>query len=291
MSNELTTAPQTGLVSRFADKYGVAPEKLLTTLKATAFKVEGGVTNEQMMALLVVADQYSLNPFTKEIFAFVDKHKGVVPIVSVDGWTRIINSHPAYDGIEFNYSEKLVTMPDGKPCPEWCEVTIYRKDRTRPTIVREYLDEVYIGKRNNYAGPWQSHTKRFLRHKTLIQGARIAFGFAGIYDEDEGMRIIDAHAIDSTSRKVEIQDLGQQLRERASIEHVPAQPDPPADMDPATGEVVEPIPTREVLARIESAQSKEEVMELKPYVAAIPDDQEREHCAAVFDERLLSFIS
>lgn len=290
MSNELATAPQTGLVSRFADKYGVAPEKLLTTLKATAFKVDGGVTNEQMMALLVVADQYSLNPFTKEIFAFVDKHKGVVPIVSVDGWTRIINSHPAYDGIEFNYSEKLVTMPDGKPCPEWCEVTIYRKDRARPTIVREYLDEVYIGKRANFSGPWQTHTKRFLRHKTLIQGARIAFGFAGIYDEDEGMRIIDARAIDASPRRAEIESLGQQLRERAVLEHSPAQPEPPADMDPATGEVVEPIPTREVLARIESAQSKEEVIAIKPFLAAIPDDEERANASQAFDDKLLSYL-
>jgi TRAP-type uncharacterized transport system substrate-binding protein len=34
-----------------------------------------------------------------------------------------------------------------------------------------------------------------LRHKTLIQGARIAFGFAGIYDEDEAKRIIEADPV------------------------------------------------------------------------------------------------
>jgi hypothetical protein len=36
-----------------------------------------------------------------------------------------------------------------------------------------------------------------LRHKAMIQAARIAFGFAGIYDEDEAQRIAsvtDAHA-------------------------------------------------------------------------------------------------
>ena len=46
--------------------------------------------------------------------------------------------------------------------------------------------------RKGYPGPWQTHTKRMLRHKTLIQGFRLAFGFAGIYDEDEAGRIIDA---------------------------------------------------------------------------------------------------
>ena len=97
---------------------------------------------------------------------------------------------------ELSYRPGL-TCEGGKLCPEWCEVVIYRKDRSRPTIVREYLDEVYQAPRGDkgYAGPWQSHTKRFLRHKTLIQGARIAFGFAGIYDEDEAQRIVEAQAV------------------------------------------------------------------------------------------------
>lgn len=204
MTNQLatTTQPETkqrqSLVTRFADKYHIEPAKLMDTLKATAFRQRGDtvVTNEQMAALLIVADQYKLNPFTKEIFAFNDKG-AVVPVVSVDGWSRIINEHPAFNGMEFNYSPEIVTMPGGKPCPEWCEVVIYRKDRDRPTIVREYLDEVYQSPRgqSGYAGPWQSHTKRFLRHKTLIQGSRIAFGFAGIYDEDEASRIVDAQVV------------------------------------------------------------------------------------------------
>ena len=42
------------------------------------------------MALLIVADQYGLNPFTREIFAFDDKRAGIVPVVSVDGWSRIL---------------------------------------------------------------------------------------------------------------------------------------------------------------------------------------------------------
>lgn len=204
MTNQIVTTAQPeakqrqSLVTRFADKYHIEPAKLMETLKATAFRQRGDavVTNEQMAALLIVADQYKLNPFTKEIFAFNDKG-AVVPVVSVDGWSRIINEHPAFNGMEFNYSPDFVTMPGGKPCPEWCEVVIYRKDRDRPTVVREYLDEVYQSPRGNsgYAGPWQSHTKRFLRHKTLIQGARIAFGFAGIYDEDEANRIVEAQTV------------------------------------------------------------------------------------------------
>jgi hypothetical protein len=64
---------------------------------------------------------------------------------------------------------------------------VYRKDRARPVIVREYFDEVV---RRNMA-PWQSHPNRMLRHKTFVQGARLAFGFAGVFDEDEAQRIVE----------------------------------------------------------------------------------------------------
>jgi len=37
-----------------------------------------------------------------------------------------------------------------------------------------------------------------LRHKALIQCARIAFGFSGIYDEDEAARIVETSAASST---------------------------------------------------------------------------------------------
>jgi hypothetical protein len=41
-----------------------------------------------------------------------------------------------------------------------------------------------------------------LRHKVLIQCARVAFGYAGVYDPDEGERIRDAMAIDGQASEV-----------------------------------------------------------------------------------------
>ena len=86
---------QLSLVKKFAQRYGVDDSKMLNTLKATAFKQRNNeqISNEQMMALLVVADQYKLNPFTKEVYAFPDKSSGIVPIVGIDGWSRIINEN------------------------------------------------------------------------------------------------------------------------------------------------------------------------------------------------------
>src|SRR3546814_18172510 len=44
--------------------------------------------------------------------------------------------------------------------------------------------------------PWQSHPRRMLRHKATIQCARLAFGFGGIYDQDEAERIVESRVID-----------------------------------------------------------------------------------------------
>ncbi|MFV3236230.1 recombinase RecT, partial [Klebsiella pneumoniae] len=113
-------------------------------------------------------------------------------------WSRIINEHPQYDGVEFVYSDKMVRMQGAKvDCPEWIECVIYRKDRSRPIRIKEFIDEVYRepfqgqGRNGAYTvdGPWQTHTKRQLRHKSLIQCSRVAFGFSGIYDQDEAERI------------------------------------------------------------------------------------------------------
>jgi phage recombination protein Bet len=193
------------LIQKFAERFSVDQTKVVEILKATAFKQKAGsapVTDEQMMALLIVADQYGLNPFTREIYAFPDKQNGIVPVVGVDGWSRIINQHPDFDGMEFRPSDNLVEIAGAKPCPEWMECLMYRKDRAHPTAIREYLDEVYRepftgtkdGRSYTVPGPWQTHTKRFLRHKTMIQAARLVFGFVGIYDQDEAERILEGQS-------------------------------------------------------------------------------------------------
>lgn len=192
-----------GLVKKFANKFSINENRLLDILKSTAFKQRNGTppTNEQMAALLVVADQYGLNPFTKEIYAFPDQQNGIVPVVGVDGWSRIINNHPQYDGMEFHFSETTIQLKGlSSPIFEWIECVIFRKDRTRPTVVREYLEEIYRppfekrGSNGSYQvkGPWQTHPRRFARHKVVIQAARMALGYTGIFDEDESERILES---------------------------------------------------------------------------------------------------
>jgi phage recombination protein Bet len=185
-----TLEARPSVIRRVAERYGVDPDKMLMTLKATAFRGAGEVSNEQMMALLVVADAHGLNPWLKELYAFPSQN-GIVPVVGVDGWAKLINGHPQFNGMDFEQDD------------EKCTCIIYRKDREHPTKITEYLAECKRG-----TGPWQTHPKRMLRHKALIQAARMAFSFAGIYDPDEAEAIVvaEGEVIDVTPPEERIQD-------------------------------------------------------------------------------------
>jgi phage recombination protein Bet len=164
------------IVNDMAERYGMEPKHFCDTICATVFPREG--TNEEFMAFLLVAREYGLNPITKEIYAFPKKGGGIQPIVSVDGWCNIINSHPQTDGIKF----EDVFDDKGKLFKVTCR--IWRKDRAHPTECAEYFEECARG-----TDPWKQYPRRMLRHKALIQCARYAFGFAGIVDPDEAERI------------------------------------------------------------------------------------------------------
>jgi len=192
---EKAVAKKPSVLGLMAAKFKLDEVMFLNTVKATVMKPakDGKIpSNEEIAAFLIVANKYDLNPFTNEIYAFPNKKGGIIPIVGIDGFVTIMNRQSDYNGYEITYDEDETTMEGAKSCPKWAEVKIYHKDREHPTVVREYLDEVYVSARGGYSGPWQSHTKRMLRHKVLIQGARVAFGITGIYDPDEADRIIEA---------------------------------------------------------------------------------------------------
>lgn len=177
MSNPNILGNQLALMTENLNMKGVDEGSLYHTLKNTVFK--DAKDDSQLAALMIVANQYGLNPFTKEIYAFPSKGGAITPVVSVDGWARIINDNPNCDGIQFEQDDESAT----------CK--IYRKDRSHPTIVKEYLAECQGETKDKYGNlkPWGKYPKRMLRHKALIQCARVAFGFSGIYDEDEAHRI------------------------------------------------------------------------------------------------------
>jgi hypothetical protein len=103
--NKPTSTALATLSSKLADRFGMSggDAEVVEILRNTAFKNKDGVSDAQVAALMVVANEYGLNPFTKEIYAYPDQYKGIVPVVGVDGWIRIINEHPQFDGLEFDF--------------------------------------------------------------------------------------------------------------------------------------------------------------------------------------------
>jgi phage recombination protein Bet len=195
----------------------VSPGALKETLMRTVFSTCRN--DSEFIALVIVSNTYGLNPLLKEIYAFPAKGGGVVPMVSVDGWIKLMHSHPAYDSIEFE------DIADDKGVIYAIEATIYRTDKSRPTKIIEYLDEC---RRNT--DPWKQSPSRMLRHRALIQCARVAFGFSGLSAPEENVVEGVGQPMDEPKILPSAQTMGEQLGDAIPTfddEHV----------DEATGEL------------------------------------------------------
>lgn len=185
--NQLVPTEQSkarGLTAVMAQRFEMEPAAFVGAIKQTVIK--GNANDAQVAAFLMVAHQYNLNPLTKEIYAF-PSNGGIQPIVSIDGWMKLINSHPQFDGMEFE--DRIDDQ--GSLASVTCR--IYRKDRSRPTEATEYMAECQRG-----TDPWKKWPRRMLRHKAAIQCARYAFSFA-MMDEDEFDRMRDISPSDRPS--------------------------------------------------------------------------------------------
>lgn len=233
-----------------AEQLRCRPAELLKLLKSTVFR--NCRRDEEFQMACMVAREYKLNPILKEIYAFPSQN-GVVPIVSVDGWNRIMNSHPMYDGIEFEYAGDIERDKDGEYVGGHgslsCTARIHRKDRANPVSVTEFYEECWRD-----TDPWNGMPRRMLRWKALIQCARVAFGFAGIYDFDEGNDIL-AHenkrvTKDGNIVDVPVVDVGLTREGNIGTSDAPAngdlvyadEPDPTEGDEEPVAKVVEAAP-------------------------------------------------
>lgn len=184
-----TTSGKPSALNLMAARLSVEPTKLFETLKATVFNK---ATNEELMALVVVANEYGLNPFLKELYAFPSKGGGIVPIISVDGWNKMLIRQPDFDGIEFEFTD------DEAGHVQTCTATIYVKNRSKPVRITEYFDEC---KRNT--DNWNNMPRRMLRNRTLCQASRVAFGFSGVQHEDETIDVESVIVPSEPLKKIE----------------------------------------------------------------------------------------
>ena len=211
------------LIENFAQSYNIDPKKVLDTLIKVVFKpkvnkdngVVENVDETALMSFLLVCQRYSLDPFRKEIIPFKDKSNNTyMPVVTIDGWLKVITSHSQCDGFQFEFSDEKIKF-DGlnREVSAWCKCTMYRKDWKMPVPIQEFSANCYrppLNLQNSKTKewytvntPWQSHFERMLQHKTMIQTARYVFGFGDIYELDEAERISESReAMNNSSNRI-----------------------------------------------------------------------------------------
>jgi phage recombination protein Bet len=171
MSDNIPTKPS--LINALAKQYDMDPGEFYRVIKATVMPREA--TQEQTAAFLMVAKEYGLSPMLKEIHAFANrKTGGIVPMISIDGWATMVNRQPQYDGVEFQYEQ------DERNRIISCTCTMWRKDRSHPTVVTEFLSECF--KEGSEA--WRTSPARMIRHRSYIQAARLTFGLSSAWDDE-----------------------------------------------------------------------------------------------------------
>jgi hypothetical protein len=170
----------------------MSEESFISALTQTALVRLETWSLPDLERLLTASLRYGLNPTSREIFMLPDPMaEAPLIVVGVDGWSRILNEHKKFAGMRFRESKELV---DGVPA--WIECTIHRWDRRVPTTVREYLCEV-----KGLSQAWITHPRRMLRHKAMVQCARISFGMGDIFDPDEAQRIASEKEVNSSIMK------------------------------------------------------------------------------------------
>lgn len=88
--------------------------------------------------------------------------------IPIDRWIALIHREQSFQGLIFHQSrenENGITI--------WMECTIYQSDLTYTITVREY----YVELKKDHPMR-QTMPRRMLRHKTLQQCARLAFGIS-----------------------------------------------------------------------------------------------------------------
>jgi phage recombination protein Bet len=187
------TAPS--IVDRSVQRSGLSYDSFVRLIIQSALSRLSIWTQADLDRLLLLAERLGLDPLNNEIYATEaaaesGKKSRIVYVVGVDGWSKIINSHPQFDGMKF-----VESAPGDDELPLYIECTIYRKDRKVATSIREYMYEAHTSQ-----GAWLTHPRRMLRHKAMVQCARTCFGLGGLYEPDEAERVSSALLSEANKR-------------------------------------------------------------------------------------------
>lgn len=162
--------------------------EMLNTLRNT---VAPGLTDPEFYLFAEMCKATGLNPATKEIWAI--KAGGRLQLMTgINGFLKIANSHPAFDGMEVNHEW------DGKTLVS-CTVKVHRKDRKYPAIATAYMAE--------YGKPtpiWRQMPSVMLAKCAKSLAIREAFiqELGGLYTAEEMPSEYGANKVDTNTGEI-----------------------------------------------------------------------------------------
>jgi hypothetical protein len=118
--------------------------------------------------ILLTAKRFKLNPILGQISWGLNLDGSYQVYIPIDGWITLMHREPSFQGITFNQADETENR-----VPIWMECTIHRSDLMHPLMVREYYEEL-----KSDHPIWAQMPCRMLRHQSLQQCVRLAFGIA-----------------------------------------------------------------------------------------------------------------
>jgi phage recombination protein Bet len=148
------------------DKYD--QREMVDAIKQTVCK---GATDAQLRMFIEVCRTTGLNPWLREVWFVAEKS---MIMAGRDGYLRVANEHPAFDGIETRVER------DDKQIPIKAVCTVWRKDRTHPTICEAYFSEY------KSASPvWTKYPSAMISKVAEVLALKRSFAINGVVSEEE----------------------------------------------------------------------------------------------------------
>lgn len=159
---EAKRGPQSeSVVSRYDDA------EMVKTLKETVCK---GSTDAQFRMFVEICKGTGLNPFLKEIW-FVP---GVGIMAGRDGYLRVANEHPQFDGMETTVERDAQGLPVKATCKVW------RKDRNHPISCEAFYNEY-----RKESPVWKTYKSAMIAKVAEVLALKRSFSINGVVTEDE----------------------------------------------------------------------------------------------------------
>jgi len=154
-------------------------------------------TEIDLKHFMYLCKEYDLDPLKKEIY-FIRCGGKHVAITSRDGYLKIANLNPCFDGLESDVvyqGDKLVKREDGSLSIEYGDghlifdksklvgafCSVFRKDRSKATTIFVSIKDYY--KKN--APIWEQYTNAMILKVAEAMALKRAFAISGLVTKEE----------------------------------------------------------------------------------------------------------